>query len=55
MHTEIDVAGTKVSAKGQEGLKKVFPELMKRSGLDGAVRQIVQICRGGSGKKRKIT
>ncbi len=54
VHTEIDVAGTKVSAKGQEGLKKVFPELMKRSGLDGAVRQIVQICRGGSGKKRKI-
>ena len=54
VHTEIDVAGTKVSAKGQEGLKKIFPELMRRNGLDGAVRQVVQICRGGSGKKRKI-
>ncbi|ERF74826.1 hypothetical protein EPUS_03210 [Endocarpon pusillum Z07020] len=54
VHTEIDVAGTKVSAKGQEGLKKIFPELMRRSGLDGAVKQVVQICMGGSGKKRKI-
>ncbi|KAF7510535.1 hypothetical protein GJ744_006381 [Endocarpon pusillum] len=53
VHMEIDVAGTKVSAKGQEGLKKIFPELMRKSGLDGAVRQVVQICMGGSGKKRK--
>jgi hypothetical protein len=52
VHTEIDVAGTKVSAQGQEGVRQVFPELMKRNGLDAAVRQIVRLCGGvcGGGK-----
>lgn len=54
VHTEIGVAGTKVSAKGQEGLKEVFVELMRRNGLDEAVRQTLVVCDGGTaGKKRK--
>jgi len=50
VNTEIDVAGTKVSAEGQGGVKQVFPELMKRNGLDAAVRQIVRLCGGVGGK-----
>ena len=55
VHTEIDVTGTKVSSQGQEGLKKVFSELVRRNGLDEAVRQIVQICGGavGAGKRKR--
>ncbi len=55
-HTEIDVAGTKISVQAQEGAKQVFAKLMKRNGLDEAVRQIVDVCRGGigAGKKRNI-
>jgi hypothetical protein len=54
VHTEIDVAGTKVSAKGQEGVKTVFAGLRIRNGLDTAVRQIVEVCGGwfGNGKKK---
>jgi hypothetical protein len=52
VHTEIDVAGTKVSAQGQEGLKQVFPELMRRNGLGAAVRQIVRLCGGGVGSEK---
>jgi hypothetical protein len=53
VRTEIDVAGTKVSAKGQEGAKQVFRELTRRKGLDRAVGEIVQVCGGGGGRKRK--
>jgi hypothetical protein len=56
VHTEIGVAGTKVSAKGQEGVKEVFVGLMRRNGLDDAVRQVVEVCGSGNrnGKKRNL-
>jgi hypothetical protein len=56
VQTEIGVAGTKISAKGQEGVKEVFVELMRRNGLDEAVRQVVEVCGIGNrnGKKRKL-
>lgn len=46
VHAEIGVAGAKVSAQGQEGVKKAFTELMRRNGLDVAVRQVVKLCGG---------
>lgn len=54
VHTGIDVTGVKVSAPGQEGVREIFAGLMKRNGLDEAVRQTVDICGGGlrAGKKR---
>jgi hypothetical protein len=49
--TTIDVAGTKISAKGQEEVKQVFRELMRRKGLDIAVREVVELCCAGSKKR----
>ena len=45
VHSEIALAGTMMSAKGQEGLKSAFTELRKRKGLDAAVTHVVHLCR----------
>lgn len=56
VHTEIDVAGTKISAQGAEGLRTVFAELRRRKGLERAVAEVLELCTGDvnrSSKKRK--
>ena len=52
VHADISVAGAKISAPGQEGLQKVFKELVNRRGIDIAVRHMLDVCGEGVGKKK---